>query len=70
MVSVKVPGQGFGFVGSRPTRLISRKARKYLGFRLSRVDELGAKMGLWDPKWYPKNSGCLAGTQRMGGELL
>jgi hypothetical protein len=26
-------------------------------------------MGLWYPKWYPKNSGCLAGTQGMGGEL-
>ena len=24
-------------------------------------------MGLWDPKWDPKNSGCLAGTQGMGG---
>jgi len=23
-------------------------------------------MGLWYPKWDPKNSGCLAGTQRMG----
>ncbi len=26
-------------------------------------------MGLWYPKWYPKNSGCLAGTQGMGGGL-
>ncbi len=26
-------------------------------------------MGLWYPKWDPKNSVCLAGTQRMGGEL-
>ncbi len=26
-------------------------------------------MGLWDPKWYPKNSGCVVGTQRMGGEV-
>ena len=23
-------------------------------------------MGLWDPKWYPKNSGCLARTQGRG----
>ena len=23
-------------------------------------------MGLWYPKWDPKNSGCLAGTGRMG----
>ncbi len=23
-------------------------------------------MGFWYPNWYPKNSGCLAGTQRMG----
>ena len=29
----------------------------------------GLKRGLWDPKRDPKNSGCLAGTQRMGGEL-
>ena len=26
-------------------------------------------MGLWDPKWDPKNSGCLAGTQVRGGEV-
>ncbi len=26
-------------------------------------------MGLWYPNWYPKISGYLAGTQRMGGEL-
>ena len=26
-------------------------------------------MGLWYPNWDPKNSGCLAGTQRMGGGL-
>ncbi len=26
-------------------------------------------MGVWYPKWYPKNSGCLEGTQGMGGEL-
>ena len=57
-------------MGSRPTQLIGRESRIYLGFRLSRVGELGEKMGLWDPKWYPKNSGCLAVTQRMGGEPL
>ncbi len=56
-------------VGSRPTRLTGRESRKYLGLRLFGVRELGAKRGLWYPKWYPKNSGCLAGTQRMGGEL-
>ena len=27
------------------------------------------KRALRDPKWDPKNSGCLAGTQRMGGEV-
>ena len=26
-------------------------------------------MGLWYPNWYPKNSGCLAGTQGIDGEL-
>ena len=26
-------------------------------------------MRLWYPRWYPKNSGCLARAQRMGGEL-
>ncbi len=26
-------------------------------------------MGLWDPKWDPKNSGWLRATQGMGGEL-
>ncbi len=40
-----------------------------MGFRLFGVRELGAKMGLWDPKWYPKNLGCLARTRRMRGEL-
>ena len=24
-------------------------------------------MGLWYPKWYPENSGCLVGTQRKSG---
>ncbi len=27
-------------------------------------------MGLWYPKWYPKNSGYVARAQRMGGELV
>ena len=27
-------------------------------------------MRLWYPRWDPKNSGRLAGTQLMGGELL
>ena len=31
------------------------------------VWELGAKRGLWDPKWDPKNSGYLAGTLRKSG---
>ena len=26
-------------------------------------------MGPWYPNWYPKNSGCLLGTQRMGVEV-
>ena len=30
---------------------------------------VGAKRGLWDPEWDPKNSGYLAGTERMGEEL-
>ena len=41
----------------------------YLGFRLFDVGSVGSKKGLWDPKWDPKNSGCLAGTWWMGEEL-
>ena len=43
----------------------SVEALYYLGFRLFGVGAVGAKMGLWYPKWDPKNSGCLAGTQRI-----
>ena len=46
-----------------------RKSRNYLGFRLFDVGGLGAEMGLWDPKWDPKNSGCLAGGLVEAEEL-
>ena len=54
-------------MGSRPTRLIGWKSSNDAGFRLSCVGELEAKMGVWYPNWYPKNSGYLAGTQGMWG---
>ena len=56
-------------MGSRPTRLISRESRIYLGFRLFGVGELGAKRAAGNLKRDPKNSGCVTGAQRMGGEL-
>jgi len=57
-------GRGFE---THPAHLV--EGPYYLGFRLSCVGGLEAKTGLWYPKWYPKNSGCLAGTERGGGEL-
>ena len=43
-----------------------------LGIRVVRLlgfGGVGSRKGLWDPKWDRKNSGCLAGNQRMGEEL-